>query len=596
MPKKNQQDPVLLLTGPNPQNPFAGYLSEILAMEGYFCAENWDVSKEPFPDDLLQDRPLAILANVPLSDIQIAALKSYVASGGNLIASRPPVELAEVFGLKPLSRFYTLARNRFIVINHSDPLMAGFPAEALQFMGDSEVYEPDGARVLAWLSALPDKHPPYAAVTFTRYGEGQASLFSYDIGQTVVTLHQGLPDNASTGPNANADRSGMFKTSSLNIGVLDERQKMIPQADLHQDILVRLIRTMTESSLPLIRVWHFPNREPSAAFLNGDSDGMEKGDLLRVLDLVERYRAHYTVFLMKEHFDQITADVLDRLRKMGHDLGPHPWAGPTPSLEEMKKEIEGISSSFEGHFGQRASSLRTHCCVWVGWAHSARYMAASGLRMDTSFVAGRYYQEGFTTGSGLPFKFVGESGEVIDLYEQSTIETDDGSFTSKMLLPPLTPDEAVEHSMQMIDRCVNLYHSLYHPYFHPRYTREDMYGTDRLEKVLGKLRSQRIMTVSARDWVEFNDARRALHVSLKEMDPEKRYVLYSLRSPRAISGATLMIPLKWRNAEIGEVKADGLQVELSRVNWEGGLRWGLFDLTLEEGQEVGLALNFRPQP
>jgi len=595
MPKKNQQDPILLLTGPNLRNPFASYLSEILAMEGYFCAESRDVSKGPFPDDLLRGRPLVILANVPLSDIQIASLKSYVASGGNLIASRPPIELAEVFGLKTLSRFYTLARDRFIVINHRDTLMGGFPAKALQFMGDSEVYEPDGARVLAWLSALPDKHPPYAAVALSRYGEGQASLFSYDIGQTVVTLHQGLPKNASTGPGANADRSGMFKTSSLHIEVLDERQKTMPQADLHQDILVRLIRAMTESSLPLIRVWYFPHREPAAAFLNGDSDGMEKGDLLRVLDLVERYGAHYTVFLMKEHFDQITPDVFDRLRKMGHDFGPHPWAGPTPGLEEMKKEIEGISSSFEGRFGLRAHSLRTHCCVWVGWVDSARYMAASGLRMDTSFVAGRYYQEGFTTGSGLPFRFVDESGEVIDLYEQSTIETDDGSFTSKMLLPPLTPDEAVEHSMEMIDRCVNLYHSLYHPYFHPRYTRQDVYGTDRLERVLGKLRSKRVMTVSAREWAEFNDARRALKVSLKEADPEKGCILYSLKSPGAISSATLMIPLKWRNAEISEVKADGLQVELSRVSWEGGLGWGLFDLTLEEGQEVGLAFKYNMQ-
>jgi len=97
--------------------------------------------------------------------------------------------------------------------------------------------------------------------------------------------------------------------------------------DLHQDILVRLIRAMTESVLPIIRVWHFPYEKPAIALIDGDSDIMERRDLLRLLNIAEHYKARYTIYLMKEHFKHITPDLMRRLQKMGHDIGVHIWPG-----------------------------------------------------------------------------------------------------------------------------------------------------------------------------------------------------------------------------------------------------------------------------
>ena len=501
--------------------------------------------------------------------------------------------MADLFGVKPVRDYYNLANDCFIKIDHSELLMAGFPADNLQFFGDAEVYEPDGARVLAWLSAVPHRHAPYAAVTFAKHGQGHAALFAYDLGKTVVTLHQGRPENASTGTNANADRSGMFKTTSMHIKVLDERQKMLPQADLHQDILVRLVRAMTESALPLIRVWYFPNKQPAVAFLNGDSDGMEQRDLLHVLDLVEHYGAHYTVFLMSNHFDLVTPDLFARLQTMGHDLGPHPWAGTAkPTCEQMKEELKGICEGFEKHFGFQGYSLRTHGVIWVGWVDSALYIAANGVRIDTSFAAGRYYQEGFICGSGLPFRFMDQRGEIIDLYEQATLEMDDGSFTPKSLLPPLTQEEAVAHSITMIDRCIDLYHCVYHPYYHPYSTREEVYGVKRLEKVLQHLQRRGVMTVKGRGWAEFNDARRALHVSLKEVTPEEGRIIYHIEARDAIDRVTMMMPSTWQGSPLQNVQVEGSSVEIKRVNWEGGLDWVLFTLTLQAGQFVKVVCEY----
>ena len=580
----------LLISGTNPENPFAGYISEILAMEGYFCVEEHDLSKAPLTFDVLKDRPLTILSNVSLDEEEIETLKSYVESGGNLIASRPPLELADLFGVKPVTGHYNLARDCYIVIDDKEPLMEGFPAESLQFKGDSEVYEPKETRVLAWLSAVPYKHPNYVAVALRSYGCGRAALFSYDLGETVVTLHQGVPENASNGPCANADRSGMFKTTSLHIKVLDERQKMIPQADLHQDILVRLIRAMCDSTLPLMRVWHFPDKQPALAFINGDSDGMNLEDLTRILDLVEGYGARYTLYLMREHLPLITPKVLERLKRRGHGLGVHPWAGPRPSFKEMDEEITSITKGFKEHFGFSACSTRTHSIIWVGWVESAKYMAKNRLKMDTSFAPGRCYQEGFICGSGLPFKFMDRDGRLIDLYEQATLETDDGSFTSKTLFPPLTQEEAAAHSLDLIDKCVNKYHCVYHPYFHPLNIREEVFGTYRLEKVLEKLKELNVRTVNDEEWIKFNEARRALKVQIVEAGSGR--VTYSVKASKTIEDVTFMFPPQWGNARIAHVRVDGRDSKLSLVNWEGGLEWALINLTLREGCEVRITCEY----
>lgn len=52
-------------------------------------------------------------------------------------------------------------------------------------------------RVLAWLSAVPYKHPNYMAVGLKRYGKGWVAAFAYDLAETlkwaliVLTLREG---------------------------------------------------------------------------------------------------------------------------------------------------------------------------------------------------------------------------------------------------------------------------------------------------------------------------------------------------------------------------------------------------------------------
>jgi hypothetical protein len=295
---------------------------------------------------------------------------------------------------------------------------------------------------------------------------------------------------------------------------------------------------------------------------------------------------------MQEHFDQITPDILNRLKTHGHDFGLHPWAGSAkPSLEEMKNALNETCGIFERYFSFRARSTRTHACIWVGWVDSARYMAANGLRMDTSFVPGRYYQEGFICGSGLPFKFVDEKGEIIDLYEQPTLQGDDANFTAKTLLPPLTQEEVILHSINIINHCIDLYHCVYHSYFHPYSTREEVYGIKVLEEVLRHIQQRGIMTINSKEWIEFNDARRGLEIRLMDINPENGQIIYYVKARKSIDRVTVMIPPMWRGS-LRTVRVMGLPVEITHVRWEGGLEWILFTLTLQAGQDVEIMCKY----
>jgi len=59
--------PILLLFRSSTENLFAKYLLEILAIEGYFFVETWNLSEEDDLNDLLAGRSLVILAHIPLT-------------------------------------------------------------------------------------------------------------------------------------------------------------------------------------------------------------------------------------------------------------------------------------------------------------------------------------------------------------------------------------------------------------------------------------------------------------------------------------------------------------------------------------------------
>ena len=389
----------------------------------------------------------------------------------------------------------------------------------------------------------------------------------------IVTLNESMKNYLLTGPHAEPTGDRSFKPHNLFVGYLDPELCHLPQADIHQDALVRVLEWMTSSDRPLPRIWYFPDGGRAVAFINGDGDGMTRADLENVVATAERYGAAYTAYLMMQDHDQVPPEWEVELRARGHDTGQHAFAGQMPILEEMRSRLREEMGAFRARYGHESLSYRGHCVIWVGWTEMAEYLSENGVRLDTNFAAGRYCHGGYLNGSGLPVKFMDEAGRVMDIYEQVTMSTDGGWTLDKMFVPALSVDECIERSRQQIDASVDRCHTVYHPYFHPIRTRPGPVSTQPwLEAVLGHCRDRGLPCVSGADWVRFNDGRRGLGLSEYAFDPEAGVLEISLEADAAVRGAAVCLPHVVRGRALARAQVDGESVAVAAENLEGRMQ------------------------
>ena len=141
-------------------------------------------------------------------------------------------------------------------------------------------------------------------------------------------------------------------------------------------------------------------------------------------------------------------------------------------------------------------------------------------------------------GAVLPVKFMDEDGRLLDIYEQTTMSTDDGWTADKIFATPLSVEECIALSKQQADAAIEQYHTVYHPYFHPLRTRAGPTSSQQwLEGVLGYCREREFHFVSGVDWVDFNDGRRSLQLTAYEFDPESLSLRFTLEAGALRKGA-----------------------------------------------------------
>ena len=66
----------------------------------------------------------------------------------------------------------------------------------------------------------------------------------------------------------------------------------------------------------------------------------------------------------------------------GHDFGPHPWTGHTPTPEAWAEEVAAITARLRDKFGLDPVAQRCHCIIFPTWDHSARTLGGLGLGLD----------------------------------------------------------------------------------------------------------------------------------------------------------------------------------------------------------------------
>jgi len=590
--------PILLLIAPDEMHPFDAYLEEILLTEGY----NWydqRVGDEALSAEELAAYPLVLISSGAAQRVCREAVEQYLHAGGRVIVVQPPRDWGPLFGLEPMGETYATARDAYLQVNAAHAWLEGFPAVDLQCPGENHVYR--------WCATPLEVacHPPLAftagqlglptqfpAVASKRVGEGLGVIFTYDLADCVVRFHQGRIENASTGPDPDADRDGKFTPGDLLEGMRDFRLRHVPQADVHQDLLVRVILGLMQDVMPLPRLWHFPDAAPGLLFVNGDGDGMNWEDMLWTAETCERFSAHYTCYLMDAEIEAFTPENVVAMRARGHAFGPHPWCGLRPTIEEWRGEIARIVGKFQAKSGFAPQSLRSHSCIFPGWDESPAIFAANGLRLDTNFVSGYRWQSGYSNGSGLPARFIGRDGRLLDCYEQCTIHGDDVLGSPKCLMPVHTEDESLQLSLEVMRQAAEVYHTVYHPYFHPIYlggrggiaTREWFTGVLQAARDLG------LPSLNADEWLAFNDARRAVTIEGLSWNAERGELTFTMAPGLAASNLTVLLPPRDGRAPVSAT-VDGEPASLTQVSHEN-LGWTGLQLDLGAGERRAAAVTY----
>jgi len=84
---------------------------------------------------------------------------------------------------------------------------------------------------------------------------------------------------------------------------------------------------------------------------------MRPADLRNVIDQVERFGFPFTTYVMTDNYPVLDPAWEAELRARGHGFGQHVWAGPLPTLDEMRKQLHQEFSAFAERYGHGATPV-----------------------------------------------------------------------------------------------------------------------------------------------------------------------------------------------------------------------------------------------
>jgi len=319
--KKNPalaSQPILFVVDTQDSGKYARYTAEILRAEGILSFETEDLSRSPLNAATIHHYRLIIVAT---SSFRLKAerelLSTFVERGGRLLAMAPPADFDSLLGVHTVGPGQVDGYLRFDSLSS---ITCDLSSRPIQFFGRSIIVEPVTATILARFSPQPSGPFVMPAAGFHEYGSGKAGFLSFDLGTSVVTTRQGRPPRNVHAQPVDRDGDGVYKTTDLFFDTFDYSNRVIPQADVQQLFLVRMVYDLLSGySLPLL--WYFPDGKPCVALLTGDHHGQNwHGEIERMASYIESKGGRFTFVVYP---DMIAPDMVQDLVKRGHDVEPH---------------------------------------------------------------------------------------------------------------------------------------------------------------------------------------------------------------------------------------------------------------------------------
>ena len=283
---------------------------------------------------------------------------------------------------------------------------------------------------------------------------GATATWSYDLARSVIYSRQGDPANAGV------ERDGIppIRTNDVFYGAIDlDRVSTIPHADIQMRLFSRMIADLLADAMPLPHLWYFPNASRTMLVLTGDAHGNPDSNFQEAISVVEARGARMSFYLSR--FGSFpTSSEVSTWRARGHEFGMrHPFA--TPDNQTINAGLQDGQSYFSGqNYGTPSRTTRIHLIEWQGWADAAQLEANYNVGLDTTFYtigpavtySGTNQANGYINGSGLPMRFINQSGNIVPVYQQVTSLIDEQLIVGSSS-EGLSPNQALAVSRQLID-------------------------------------------------------------------------------------------------------------------------------------------------
>ncbi len=434
---------------------FGGYLGEVCRSQGLADVEVIDLDSVG-PEGLgaeLERFDRILVARCPLWQGEIEAILGRTRRGAGLVVVRPSRRLALSLGLRPLDR---QSAPGYLTGLPDGVIQVPVPTERLEFTepapfdklrttlrqaqgtkpsrpDDQTGAEPNLLAVSCTVSAERDGADGTPGVLRGAYGEGTVAVITYDLAEAVARLRQGDPERIGIRANGVAP----YRQMDLAVEAIDPACWQLPQADLHAELLVRLITEAAPSPLP--RWWFYPDPDTTTVLIqDSDDDWSSRDQFQAILDAAAEHEVRLTCYLMLgEQETVLTADDVTRLREAGHSFGIHHdgmagWDEAEDSELTLERIVRTDIATFRERFGSTPVANRNHCLIWKGWADLARVYAELGVRMDLNAQGTGEVWTGYLFGSARPSRFVDLDGTVIDVFQQPTQIFDDTSMIERL--------------------------------------------------------------------------------------------------------------------------------------------------------------------
>jgi hypothetical protein len=407
-------------------------------------------------------------------------------------------------------------------------------------------------------------------------------VITYDLAEAVARLRQGDPDRIGTRANGVLP----YRQMDLTVDAIDPACWHLPQADLHAELLVRLLTEAAPSPLP--RWWFYPDPDTTSVLIqDSDDDWSSRDQFQALLDAAAEHDVRLTCYLMLgERETVLTADDVQRLRQAGHSFGIHHDAvgGGWDEAEDSELTLERIVrtdiATFRDRFGSTPVANRNHCLIWKGWADLARVYAELGVRMDLNAQGTGEVWTGYLFGSARPSRFVDLDGSVIDVFQQSTQMFDDTSMIERLGGDHEREAAAVaDHLRHCRDVSFQPLVLQSHPVSFATYSGPFFTAVWRHARELG------VPIWSAEDWALDTDARDRSTVTTSPDGWTVR--AYGSSAPGSKTGRTLMLPVPSDRS----VLVDGAPAQVTRRT-VSGIDYALVPLEADEaGREFVITLG-----